>query len=197
MRIGLYGGSFDPIHIGHLLVARAAFEELGLDRLFFIPSSNSPFKPDSKPLDSRWRARLIRVALEDCPEFEISEFEIKRGGISFSMNTLKHFANAFPEAMLFYLIGTDHLPTLPEWKDAKVLARLVRFAVIPRPNATNISLPSGFECVILKGFPIEISSSLIRARLRAGLPIRPFLLSSVAEIIEHYRLYSQKTNPPK
>src|ERR1700746_2111209 len=104
-RIGLFGGSFDPVHYGHLLVAQAAREELGLDRLFFIPAAQSPFKPESKPGPANERLRLLRLALAGQDWSEVDPQEIQRGGVSYTIETVRSYARRFPEAALFYLVG--------------------------------------------------------------------------------------------
>jgi len=133
-RIGLFGGSFDPVHLGHLLVAQAAREELDLARLFLIPAAQSPFKPDRQPTPAPERLRLLRLALAGKTWCELDEQEIRRGGVSYTIDTARDYAGRFPEAQLFYLIGADHLPQLPKWRAAQDLARLVEFVVIPRPG---------------------------------------------------------------
>src|SRR5512136_1165627 len=104
-RIGLFGGSFDPVHLGHLLVAEAAREELDLGRLFFIPAAQSPFKPDTQPSPASERLRLLRLALAGQAWCEIDEQEIQRGGVSYTIDTVRDYARRFPEAQRFYLIG--------------------------------------------------------------------------------------------
>src|SRR5271170_4436488 len=101
MKLGIYGGSFDPVHLGHLLVARAAIEELGLDRLFFIPAAQSPFKPDDKPAPAAERLRLLRLALAGKTNCEVDEQEIRRGGASYTIETLRDYSKRFPRAELF------------------------------------------------------------------------------------------------
>src|SRR5208283_1693819 len=103
MEIGLFGGSFDPVHLGHLLVAQVAMEELGLDRLFFIPAAQSPFKPDSRPAPASARLQLLRLALAGRTNCEIDEQEIRRGGISYTVDTLRDYAKKFPGAQMYYL----------------------------------------------------------------------------------------------
>src|SRR5476649_132850 len=124
MKIGLYGGSFDPVHLGHLFVAQAAVEELGLDRLFFIPAAQSPFKPENQPAPTAIRLRLLRLALAGKTNCEVDDQEIRRGGVSYSIETLRDYAKCFPTAELFYLIGTDNVAKLNEWREASELARL-------------------------------------------------------------------------
>src|SRR5205085_156177 len=136
-RIALFGGSFDPVHLGHLLVAQAAREELGLVRLFFIPAAHSPFKPESAPTAANERLRLLRLALIGKPWCEVDEQEIRRGGVSYSIDTVRDFARRFPEAELYYLIGADNVPHLPKWREAAELARLAQFVAIARPGQAS------------------------------------------------------------
>ena len=188
-RLGLFGGSFDPVHCGHLLVAQAACEELGLSRLFFIPAAQSPFKPQNAPAPANERLRLLRMALAGQPHYEIDEQEIRRGGASFSIDTVRDFARRFPQAELLYLIGADHVPTLPAWRDAESLARLVEFVVIPRPGQRAAPLPKPFRGRELAGFPLGVSSSQVRGRVKAGLTIRGLVPDAVKEAIGNSGLY--------
>jgi nicotinate-nucleotide adenylyltransferase len=162
-RIGLFGGSFDPVHLGHLLVMQAAREELDLARLFLIPAGKT------------W-----------C---ELDEQEIRRGGVSYTIDTARDYAGRFPEAQLFYLIGADHLLQLPKWRAAQDLARLVEFVVIPRPGQAETPFPTPFRGRWLAGFPLGVSSSQIRARVKTGLSIDYLVPGAVAEAIRNNRLY--------
>jgi nicotinate-nucleotide adenylyltransferase len=188
-RIGLFGGSFDPIHLGHLLVAGTAREELGLTRLFFIPAAQSPFKPESKPAPGRERLRLLRLALAGEAWCEIDEQEIQRGGVSYTIDTVRDFARRIPESERFYLIGADNVAQLPRWREADELARLTSFVAIPRPGEIEITFPAPFRGRLLKGFPVAISSSQIRARIKAGQPVDHLVPPAVAEAIRNSRLY--------
>src|SRR5271169_4837320 len=107
MKIGLFGGSFDPVHFGHLLVAQAAREELALDRVFFILTAQSPFKPEAQPAPAAERLRLLRLALAGGTAAEVDDREIRRGGVSYTVDTVRQYRKDFPEAELFYLIGAD------------------------------------------------------------------------------------------
>ena len=147
--------------IGHLLVAQAAREELGLSRLFLIPAAQSPFKPDRQPSPAPERLRLLRLALVGQEWCEIDEQELKRGGVSYTIDTLRDYSRRFPQAELFYLIGADHVSQLPKWRQAEELA----------------------------GFPVGISSSQLRARVKAGLSIAHLVPASVAEAVRNNRLY--------
>jgi nicotinate-nucleotide adenylyltransferase len=188
-RIGLYGGSFDPIHTGHVLVGQAAIEELQLTRLFFIPAARSPFKPDQQPAPSEHRLAMIRLALAGRTDCEVDDFEIQRGGTSFTIDTVRYFTQRFSEAKLFYLIGADNVAGLPKWREAGELADLAEFVVIPRPGETPASLPPPFHGQYLNGFPFGVSASQIRARVTAGQPIEHLVPPPVAEAIRNNRLY--------
>jgi nicotinate-nucleotide adenylyltransferase len=189
MKLGLFGGTFDPVHLGHLLVARAACEELGLGRLFFIPASQSPFKPESKPTPAPQRLQLLHLALAGQTNYEIDEQEIKRGGVSYTIDTARDYVHRFPGAELFYLIGADHVPQLPSWREPGELARLLEFVAVPRPGETGTNAPPPFRVRTLTGFALALSSSQVRARVRTGLPTDHLVPVAVAEAIRNNRLY--------
>ncbi|MGA2029726.1 MAG: nicotinate-nucleotide adenylyltransferase [Verrucomicrobiota bacterium] len=189
MKLGLFGGSFDPVHLGHLFVAQAAVEEFGLDKLFFVPVARSPFKPESKPAPAAVRLQLIRLALAGKTNYEIDEQEIRRGGISYTIETLRDYTKRFSKAELFYLIGADNISKLTEWREVNELAKLAEFIAIPRPGGIVAEFPKPFRGRILKGFPVEISSSQIRARVKASLPVDNLVPPFVGEAIRNNQLY--------
>jgi nicotinate-nucleotide adenylyltransferase len=189
MKLGLFGGSFDPVHLGHLLVAEAALEELALDRLFFIPAAQSPFKPDRQPTPAAERLRLLRLALAGDNRSELDGQEIQRGGISYTIDTVRDYLRRFPGAELHYLIGSDHTRQLAKWREAGDLARLVCFVVIPRPGQPEAVFPPPFRFKGLSGFPLGVSSSQIRARIKAGQAIDHLVPRAVAEAIRNNGLY--------
>jgi nicotinate-nucleotide adenylyltransferase len=189
MKLGLFGGSFDPVHLGHLLVAQAAREELDLARLFFIPAAQSPFKSNSQPTSPDMRLRMLRLALAGKEWCEVDDQELQRGGVSYTIETVRGYARRFAGAQIFYLIGADHVSTLPEWREAKELAGLVEFVVIPRPGEADTAFPAPFRGRRLAGFPLGISSSQIRARVKAGRSVDQLVTSAVAEAIRNYQLY--------
>ena len=187
--IGLYGGSFDPVHLGHLLVGQAAREELQLSRQFFIPAAQSPFKPGIVPAPAEQRLRLLRMALAGQTDCEVDDQEIRRGGVSYSIDTVRDYSERFPNSKLFYLIGADHISQLPKWRDAEILARLTDFVAISRPGQQDTPFPRPFRGLSLAGFPLGLSSSQIRDRVKAGLPIDQLVPAPVAEAIRNNRLY--------
>ena len=189
LRIGIFGGSFDPVHLGHQLVAQAAREELQLDRVFFVPAAQSPFKPDRKMAPSKTRAAMLRLALAGKTWAEVDTQELDRGGISYSVDTVNNFRARFPDAELFYLIGADHVAQLPKWRHSAELARVTTFVVIPRPGEAPVAAPAGFKLQWLKGYPVSISASEIRARVKSSLPVDVLTGPVVAEAIRNNGLY--------
>ena len=195
MKLGLFGGSFDPVHLGHLLVAQAAIEELGLDRLFFIPAAQSPFKPENQPAPASARLQWLRLALAGRTNCEIDEQEIRRGDVSYTIETVRDYAKRFPQAELFYLIGADNAAKLSEWREANELAKLAEFVALPRPVWVPLSEPlrrilsgavsrTDAERFSLGGFVV--------ANPRAGeggLALEPLVPSPVAEAIRAAKLY--------
>jgi nicotinate-nucleotide adenylyltransferase len=189
MKIGLFGGSFDPVHLGHLLVAQAALEELGLDRLFFIPTAQSPFKPQNHAAPAAARLQWLRLALAGKTHCEVDDQEIRRGGVSYTIDTLRDYVKRFPSAQIFYLIGADNAAMLNEWRDAGELAKLAEFVAIPRPGGAAATFPAPFRGRMLKGFPLGVSSSEIRSRVKTGQPIDHLVPPVVAEATLDSRLY--------
>lgn len=188
-RLGLYGGSFDPVHCGHLLVADAALEEFQLDRLIVIPAAQSPFKPALTPTTDALRLRMLRLAFAGMPQVTVDDLELRRGGISYSVDTAEEFHKRHPEAHLSWLIGADHVPTLPSWRNAQRLAELVDFVVIPRPGVAPVPAPPPFRVHFLRGFPFAVSASEIRARAAEGRSLRNLVPPAVAEVIQSQSLY--------
>ncbi len=187
--IGLFGGSFNPVHLGHLLVAQAAREELALSRIHFIPAAQSPFKPDIELAPAAERLRLLRLATAGHTNTEVDDQETRRGGVSYTIDTVRDYLSRFPGVRLFYLIGADHVAQLPKWRDAAELARALEFVIIPRPGEAHMPLPVPFRGRTLSGFPLGVSSSQVRDRVKAGRPVDLLVGPAVAEAIRNNRLY--------
>jgi nicotinate-nucleotide adenylyltransferase len=132
---------------------------------------------------------MLHLALADNPWCEVDEQELGRGGVSYAVDTLRHYAAKFPGAALFYLIGADNSTALPQWRAAEELARLAEFVVIPRPGEPAKPPVAPFRGQLLRGWPMEVSSSEIRARVKAGLTITHLVPGPVAEVIHNNRLY--------
>ena len=191
-RIGLYGGSFDPIHHGHLLLAREAMESLALDKILFLPARVSPYKIDTPPTDSVIRAEMIAAAICGEKGFEMDDRETRRQGPSYTIDTIREFRAERPDAKLYYLIGEDSLADLSGWRESEELCRLTEFVILPRANASagEESLSRPVSSHTLTTF-ISISSTEIRTRVEKGLSIRYFTPCSVMEIIRKYQLYKK------
>ena len=189
--IAVFGGSFDPVHNGHVMIARSALAELELDQLIVMPAAQSPFKPDQALAPAAARMEMLRAAFSGEPEIEISSWELDRGGVSYSIETLRALAAEHPEAQLFYLIGADHVATLPQWREADALAAAATFVVVPRPGAPEEVFPQPFSGRYLQGKPMAISASEIRDRLRAGRSVANFVPPPVAQLLNSMQIYSE------
>ena len=183
IQIGLFGGSFDPIHHGHLILARDAMEQLGLERVVFIPANISPHKLDRPPVPAAIRCEMVAAAIEGEAGFEMDTCEVDREGVSFAVDTVRLMIQRHPDADFFYFIGEDNLAALHTWKEIDELRRLARFAVLARSAAV---VDCGFPVVARH---IDISSTDIRKRIARGLPVRYLLPDKTCEIIKRHGLY--------
>jgi len=189
LRLGLYGGTFDPVHHGHLLGARDALEQHRLDEVVWIPCAQSPHKGAPALAPGRERAALVRQAIKGRAHFSLSEIELRRTGPSYAIDTVAEFEQLFPGAELFWLIGADQLPKLDRWHLFPELRRRVTFLLLDRPGAKPVRrLPQG---VISLPRPrqIDISATEIRARVKQHLPIDSMVPASVAARIARRGLY--------
>jgi len=186
MRLGLIGGSFNPIHHGHLVTATRAAEAVKLDKVLFIPAAISPLK-DGKGLASpRDRWTMVRLALRGNPLFEASDLELRRGGISYTVDTLRELKRR-TKATLFWIIGADAAHLLPRWKSIDEVRRLASFVIVPRRGD---SIPPKMpKDTIVKAPLLEISSSEIRERVRKSLSVRYLLPDSVERYLRRKGLY--------
>ena len=181
-RVGIFGGSFDPVHLGHLILAEAALEELDLDRIIFIPAGVSPFKQDRPPGASpEQRLAMLRLATAGEPRFSVDDRELHRLGPSYAIDTVRSLMGDYPGVRFLFLIGADNLSDLPRWHEADELMRLVDFAVFDRED-------SGASLVGESGLPvvrrrIDISSTEIRQRVTVGLSIRFMVPEQVYDYI--------------
>jgi nicotinate-nucleotide adenylyltransferase len=182
-KIGLYGGSFDPVHNGHLILARDAVERLELDRVIFLPASISPHKLDRPPASPEARTQMLAAAIAEEPNFEMDDCEIQREGPSFTIDTVQLYRERYPGAKLYYFIGDDNLPELDTWKDISNLRDLVQFVVLSRAGMPFLS---EFPTITRH---IEISSTEIRNRIARGLSVRYMVPKPSCDLITTLRLY--------
>jgi nicotinate-nucleotide adenylyltransferase len=183
MRIGIYGGTFDPVHHGHLILARQALEEFKLDRLVFVPAAESPFKIHNHTVPATDRLAMLKLAIRDEDRFEVDALEIERGGVSYSIDTVKMFRSREPEAELFFLVGEDNAYRLTEWHRFEELKKMVGFVVLSRSE----DFQSPEYPVVQRR--IEISSTEIRNRVANGESITYLVPESVKRYIEQHQLY--------
>ncbi len=184
-KIGLYGGTFDPIHHGHLILARTALETLGLERVVFIPNFISPHKAAWTPAPPALRAGMIAAAIAGEPRFEMDDCEIRRGGPSYTIDTVLLMEERFEDAELYVLIGGDNSADLSMWHRIEELELMARFVVFTRGEAR----PAPSHIAVERR--IEISATEIRARAAAGKSIRYLVPEAVREIIREHALYTE------
>jgi nicotinate-nucleotide adenylyltransferase len=192
-RIGLLGGTFNPIHVGHLLIAQDAMEALDLDRVKFIPAATPPHKPLDRNISGTQRLRMVRLAIRGCERFEADDIEVRRGGPSYSVETVGELGLRHPGAEFYFIIGSDSLGELPLWREIRRLARLCTFVVVARPGfAAGMPKGLGLRCRFVEGHLCEISSSEIRRRLARGQSVRWLVPEAVLRYIRRVKLYQRK-----
>ena len=190
-RLGLFGGTFDPPHFGHLALAEWARESLRLDLVLFVPAGQPPHKRRSDLSAAKDRLAMTRLAVRGQPAFRVSSIETRRTGPSFTVDTLRLLRDRYPGARCFLLIGADSLADLDHWRDPEEIVKLATLAVAIRPGERipRATRAFGRRPVWLDNPGLEISSSAIRARARSGRSIRYLVPDAVARYIERRGLY--------
>ena len=191
MRIGVFGGTFDPPHIGHLLVANDAREALELDRLIFVPAGAQPFKVDAPPVASGPdRLEMVRLAVADDADYVVDDAEINRKGLSFTVDTLEHLSERNPAARLFLLIGEDVLAGFEKWRSPARIRELATLVAVSRGGlAGSLADPATSAVLRVSTRRVDVSSTEIRERRRAGKSIKGFVPESVERFIDVRGLY--------
>jgi nicotinate-nucleotide adenylyltransferase len=184
MRIGIMGGTFDPIHHGHLIMARDAREALDLRKVIFVPNHRSPHKLGVSAAPPELRVAMLRAAIEGERGFEMDDVETLRGGTSYAIDTALHLRMLYPEADLFYLIGEDNLPELHTWRRVDELLLLVQLVVMARGEDSPTH-----PYITLHQRRVDISATDIRGRIAKGESIRYLVPDKVRAIIEKHKLY--------
>lgn len=193
MRIGLFGGTFDPIHIGHLIIAETVRDVLKMDKIIFIPAVNPPHKQGKLITSSVHRIAMIRLAIANHADFQLSEIEVVREGISYTFDTIKIFQELYPAGEMVFLMGADSLRELHTWHKPEQLVKMIKTVVFPRPSVDLDQVdPFFFDHIDFINAPlIGISSSEIRQNVRSERSIRYLVPDSVAEYIQENRLYNK------
>ncbi len=188
-KIGLFGGTFDPIHIGHIIVAEWVQDALDLQTVFFIPNLIHPFGKRKDITPAEHRLNMLRLAVKPFERFRISDYEIQKGGISYAIETIEYFESQMPQARLYYFIGADNLADFHKWHRYEEILQKVQLVVYDRKEGqVPENLPK--EKIIFLQTPlIEISSTLIRERIRQGRAVRSLLPNGVPEYIREKGLY--------
>jgi nicotinate-nucleotide adenylyltransferase len=198
-KIGIMGGTFNPIHCGHLIIAEAVRESFCLDKVLFIPLGQPPHKPDTEVIDGEHRYEMVRRAIASNHYFEASRVEIDREGFTFTVNTLQILRDEYgPDARLFFIVGADVIPELTTWKDFKNVFQLCEFITVLRPGYNKMIFEADIEqlkkdyeikLVSIKAPLIDISSRDIRERCSKGKSIKYLVTENVEEYITAAGLY--------
>ena len=193
MRVGVLGGTFDPPHFGHLVMASDACERLGLERVLWVPSAEHPFKRDSVRTPAEVRLAMVRAATQDDPRFQVSDIELRRSGPSYTVDTLRQLSETHPGAELVLLVGADVVREMPAWREPHEVALLATIAAVTRAGE---GLPEGLELPVtpVQVTRVDVSATEIRRRVAAGLTIRYLVPEPVRAIISGAGLYR---DPPR
>lgn len=188
MKIGILGGAFDPVHVGHLLVARDIMEKLGLDRVVFLPASRPPHKRCIASY--ALRSRMLRVAIRGHAGFELSDAEARRPGTSYTVESLAELKRVRPKDVLFLVIGADQYRELATWKDPLRLPALARLVVMSRPGTPVVKGNVPARPVAVR--QVELSSTEIRDRIASGLDVSDMVPGPALRLIKRHGLYRMK-----
>lgn len=187
-RIGILGGTFNPLHIGHVLIAQTVFEKLGLDEVIFVPCNLPPHKSGKNVIACKDRFRMVQLAIEDFEKFRVSDYEIKQGGKSYTHTTIKYFKDVYPAQTKFYFVmGEDHLSSLHKWKKIDDLLKMVKFVVVSRPGKKTQHPDIKVRSIVMP--EMNVSSTYIRQRIHSGKSIKYLVPEKVYQYIKKHNLY--------
>jgi len=186
VRLGVYGGAFDPPHLGHLVAASGACEALRLDRLLWVPSAVHPLK--AVRTAAAVRLEMVNAAIAGDPRFAADDLELRRTGPSYTVDTLRELREREPMAELFFLTGADNLADLPRWREPDEVARLATLAVVSRAGE-SVPVDGRYPALAVRVTRVDLSSTEIRRRVAAGQSIRYLVPEAVRAVIQRERLY--------
>ena len=194
MRLGIFGGTFDPPHVGHLLAASDAIEQLELDRLVLIPAAAQPLKVGRVTAPAADRLAMVRLTVGSDPRLQADSVEVDREGLSYTVDTLRDFAERYPSAELYFLVGADVLSSFAQWRDPHTILELATLAVMVRGADSEGASPDvdaalAGRATFIPTRRIDVSSTEIRDRVRTGRSIHGFVTDAVAEYISSHGLY--------
>jgi nicotinate-nucleotide adenylyltransferase len=191
-RIGILGGTFDPPHVGHLLIAQDALDQLGLTRLLLLPAARQPLKASAEMTAPAHRLAMVRLLAALDPRLEVEPMEVERAGLSFTVDTLRALAVRYPGAQFVLVMGEDTAATLPQWRDPEGIAALAEVAIAHRvgeEQGRSDAIPAGFRSTRLRARRVDVSATEIRARVAAGQSVRGLVPEDVAAYIAAHGLY--------
>lgn len=191
MKLGVFGGTFNPVHNGHLVAAQEVREKMNLSEIIFIPSAYPPHKVEDDLASSTHRLNMLKFAIDSTPYFSISTLEIDRGGKSYSVDTMRALRKNYgKKAELFFILGIDAVAEIFTWKDVNEFLKMCELIAVNRPGLSLKDVSKKLPSIhIVSVTPIGISSSLIRSRIKEGKPITHLVPEKVEEYIKKYRLY--------
>ncbi len=187
MRIGILGGTFNPVHLGHLILAEEIREKLRLNKLIFVPTNIPPHKRNARIIPARERLKMVRLAIRGNRAFSASDIEIRRKGPSYTIDTVRQFKMRFPKHKLFFITGSDLLNYLHEWKDLKEVISIVQFIVATRPGYPLEKIPAYIKTVSIRA--VDISAFEIRKCIQQGKSFRYLVPDRVYDYILKKKLY--------
>lgn len=193
MRLGILGGTFDPPHIGHLIVADEVRYRLNLDTVLFIPAWQSPHKRHRRTAPAEQRLKLVEHAIAGNPRFRLSDIEVRRGGVSYTVDTLEELHARQADAELFLIVGMDNLRKFETWRSPHRILELAKVVVMTRAGVQRVGIPRPMRgrTIICPVPEIAISSSDIRKRIRSGKPFRHLVPERVYDYIVRQRMYAR------
>ena len=186
-RIGILGGTFNPPHLGHLLMAEQVGNQLELDEVWFMPTAKPPHAPGKTTIASQHRVQMIQLAIENNPLFKVQPYEIHRGGVNYTVDTMRHFVETYPESDFYFIIGSDSANDLSTWKQIDELVQLVQFVGVRRPG--EFPYQGQYPILWVDSPLIELSSTEIRLRVYLEQSIRYQVPSKVEAYIQKHKLY--------
>lgn len=198
MRIGILGGTFDPVHYGHLLMAETCREQLQLSEVRLMPAGSPPHKPDRKITDGHARADMLALAVSGYPEFVIDRRELRRKGPSFTVDTLREIKQQFPEAEIFLIIGADSLKDLASWREPETIMQLATVVAVNRPGQPQLTKQQAAEWVgeafaenikLLSMPGTDLSATELRQRIKDGKELRFMTPKAVEAFIKQHSIY--------
>lgn len=199
-RIGLFGGTFDPPHTGHLDLAKRVLADFNLSKIIFIPAGNPPHKTNKVITDKFHRFEMVKIAVNGYTGFEVSDFDTKNEKPNYSYITIDHFKKAYPEDEIFFIIGADSLRDLPLWMNYKELLTMCTFIVVPRPGVSENDYFSKYSpddpkprLLFLEDFSYDLSSTELREKLAKGVAVDTDFPDGVKKYIEENKLYPKES----